>query len=59
MTYHIYYDYRGQVSMYAENPIEAPNFQHIELELTRDDLQKLTNGYQGYIQNNLLDLRKI
>ena len=57
MIYHIYYDQRHQVSMYAETPIDAPNLQHIELELSDDDIYKLQHGYQGYVERDIISLR--
>ena len=44
--------------MYSDTPLEAPNLTHIELDVTNDDIQKLTHGYQGYIEHDIIDLRK-
>lgn len=58
MTKYAYTDTNGHIAMLSDAPLVASQFTEYQINVTDDDIDKLSQSFQGYIENNLLILRK-
>lgn len=51
---HFYYDKSNQVVMRSEGPIDAPQFRHVEIQVSDNEHQKLKDNCKSKIENGML-----
>lgn len=53
---HFYYDNSGQIVMRSEAPIDAPQFKHIELDISEEEEKKLQENWRPRVEKKKLHL---